>query len=106
MFLIVALVLFLLLPDPWNLFLGTASLVLFVGELSFWNRTVRRRRRAVGPQTLVGKTGVVREACKPLGQVFVAGELWGAHCAEGADVGASVKVVAVRDLQLEVRGAS
>lgn len=102
MLLIVALVLFLLLPDPWNVFAGAVFVVLGVIELYLWNRTVRRRRKVVGPQTLVGKTAEVRVACRPLGQVFVAGELWAAECAAGADVGTRVRVRRVRGLTLEV----
>jgi membrane protein implicated in regulation of membrane protease activity len=103
--LIVALVLLLVLPDPWNLVAGLVCLVLFLGELFLWNRTVRRRRKVVGAQTLIGQTGEVRETCRPRGQVFVAGELWSAHCSEGADAGARVRIIAVRGLELEVRAA-
>jgi membrane protein implicated in regulation of membrane protease activity len=104
--LIVALVLLLVLPDPWNLFAGAVCAVLGLGELFLWNRTVRRRRKAVGAQTLIGKRGEVRQTCRPVGQVFVAGELWGARCQEGADIGAPVRVVAVKGLELEVRAES
>jgi membrane-bound serine protease (ClpP class) len=106
MLLLVALVLLLVLPDPWNVLLGAVAALLGLGELYLWNRTVRGRRRAVGAQTLVGKIGTVRETCRPLGQVFVDGELWGARCREGADVGENVKVIAVRGLELEVRAES
>jgi membrane protein implicated in regulation of membrane protease activity len=41
--------------------------------------------------------------CRPVGQVFVAGELWRARCEEGADAGESVRVAAVNDLTLDVR---
>jgi membrane protein implicated in regulation of membrane protease activity len=104
--LIVALVLLLVLPDPWNVIAGAVCAVLGLGELFLWNRTVRGRRKAVGTQTLIGKMGEVRQTCRPLGQVFVAGELWEARCQEGADIGASVRVVAVRGLELEVRAES
>ena len=106
MLFLVAVVLLLVLPDPWNILLGAAAAVLALGEIYLWNRTVRHRRRAVGAQTLVGKSGTVRETCRPVGQVFVEGELWGARCREGADVGDRVEVVAVDGLQLEVTAAS
>ena len=102
MLLVVALVLFLLLPDPWNSIAALVFAVLGLGELYLWNRTVRRRRKVVGPQTLVGQTAEVRTACRPLGQVFIEGELWEAECAAGADVGARVRVRRVRGLTLEV----
>jgi membrane-bound serine protease (ClpP class) len=106
MLLILGLVLLLLLPGPWDVVAGTVCLVLFLGELYLWNRTVRGRRRVVGAQTLVGKTAEVRVTCRPYGQVFVEGELWAARCEEGADVGALVKVARVSGLTLEVEPAS
>lgn len=105
MLLVVALVLFLLLPDPWNSIAALMFAVLGLGELYLWNRTVRGRRKVVGTQALVGKLADVRVACRPLGQVFVAGELWAAECEEGADVGAQVRVRRVRGLTLEVEPA-
>jgi membrane protein implicated in regulation of membrane protease activity len=106
MLLVVALVVFLLAPDPWNVVLGLVFLVLGLGELFLWNRTVRHRRNVVGKETLIGKTGEVRVACRPRGQVFLDGELWEAECAAGADAGASVRVVGVRRLTLVVEPAT
>jgi membrane protein implicated in regulation of membrane protease activity len=102
MLLIAAVVLLLVLPTPWNLVGGLVCAFLFLGELFFWNRTVRERRKVVGSQTLLGQQAEVREACRPLGQVFVAGELWAARCEEGADVGETVTITAVDGLTLEV----
>jgi membrane protein implicated in regulation of membrane protease activity len=99
----VGFVLLFVLPEPWNVFGAAACLLAGLVEVYAWNRTVRRRRKVVGAQTLVGRRGEVRTACRPLDQVFVAGELWRARCDEGADEGASVKVAAVRGLTLEVR---
>ena len=106
MLLVVALVVFLLAPDPWNTVLGTVFLLLGLGELYLWNRTVRRRRKVVGTQTLIGKTAEVRVACNPRGQVFVDGELWEAECSAGANVGARVRVLGVRGLTLVVEPAT
>ena len=103
MLLALALILLFVLPDPWNLLAAAVCGLLFLIELYGWNRTVRHRRKVVGAQTLVGQTAEVREACRPVGQVFVAGELWRAHCEQGADAGTSVKVSAVHGLTLEVR---
>jgi len=102
MLLILGLVLLLVLPDPWNWFALGVCLVLFVVELFGWNRTVRGRPKVVGAQTLVGQVGEVRETCRPEGQVFVGGELWRAHCEEGADPGTKVRISAVRGLTLDV----
>jgi membrane protein implicated in regulation of membrane protease activity len=102
MLLVLAVILLLVLSDPWNWVGAAVCGLLWLVELYGWNRTVRRRRKVVGAQTLVGQTGEVRQACRPLGQVFVAGELWRAHCEEGADAGTRVEVTAVRGLTLEV----
>jgi membrane-bound serine protease (ClpP class) len=106
MLLIVALILLFILPDPWNLIGFFVAIAAFLVELYLWNRTVRRRRKVVGPQTLVGQIAEVRTACLPYGQVFVAGELWAARCEEGADAGTQVKVARVRGLTLEVEPVS
>jgi membrane-bound serine protease (ClpP class) len=105
MLLVVALVLLLFLPEPWDVVGATVFAVLGVIELFFWNRTVRARRKVVGTQTLVGKTAEVRATCRPRGQVFVEGELWEAECAAGADVGAPVRIVRVDGLTLVVEPA-
>ena len=61
---------------------------------------VRRRPVTVGPQRVVGLEGVVRAP----GQVFVEGELWRAHRADGGDLvpGEHVRVEAVEGLELTV----
>ena len=60
----------------------------------------------MGPETLVGSSGRVVTACHPLGQIRVQGELWRARCAEGADVGEQVRVVALDGLTLTVERAA
>jgi membrane protein implicated in regulation of membrane protease activity len=100
--LILAIVLLLFLPSPWN-FVGFAvSLVLFFGELGLWNRTVRGRRKVVGGETLIGAQATVVEACRPDGQVKIGGEFWEARCAEGADPDEAVRVVGLEGLTLIV----
>jgi membrane-bound serine protease (ClpP class) len=63
--------------------------------------SARRLPVAVGPQTIVGKTGEVRAP----GLVFVNGELWQAHTEDDSDLvpGEQVEVEAVRGLELTVR---
>jgi membrane protein implicated in regulation of membrane protease activity len=102
MLLAVAVVLLLVLPDPWNLFAAATCCLLGLVEIYVWNRTVRQRPKVVDVQTLVGRTAEVRETCRPIGRVFVAGELWRAHCHEGADEGTRVTIVAVHGLALDV----
>ena len=102
MFLIVGLILLLVLPSPWNVLALVLGLAVFVGELAFWNRTVRNRRIAVGAETLIGKTAVVVSPCRPDGQVRLAGEIWAGHCDEGADKGATVIVTGLDGLTVRV----
>jgi membrane-bound serine protease (ClpP class) len=60
----------------------------------------RRRPAALGPQTLVGMNGEVREG----GLVYVAGELWRAHTPDGSQLqaGERVQVDALSGLELTV----
>jgi membrane protein implicated in regulation of membrane protease activity len=102
MFLLVAIVLLLVLPDPWNFFGFAASLVAFVGELAFWNRTVKNRRVAAGAETLVGKTGKVLSRLAPEGQIELSGEIWKARSTAEAEVGQAVRVVGRDGLTLTV----
>jgi membrane-bound ClpP family serine protease len=91
------------LEGPWRIVAVVAGLTLDMAEnvgLLWWSR---RRRAAVGVETLVGQTAVVVTACRPRGQVRVAGELWQAECAADADPGERVDVVAVHGLLLTVR---
>ena len=91
-----------LVPTPWAIPLVAGALVLEVGEAWFWWHLSHRARPSVGVETLVGAEAVVSVPCRPLGQVRVAGELWRATCAEGADPGVVVGVVAVNGLELTV----
>jgi membrane protein implicated in regulation of membrane protease activity len=101
-FLLVAFVLLLVLPSPWDVVGFAVGLVCFCGELVFWHRRVRRRRAVVGGDSLVGELGTVVSSCRPYGQVRVAGEIWAALCEAGADSGAEVSVVGRRNLTLIV----
>jgi membrane protein implicated in regulation of membrane protease activity len=91
------------LEGPWRIVVVATGIALDVAEnvgLLWWSR---RRRATVGVETLVGRTAVVVTACRPRGQVRVAGELWQAECADGADPGERVEVEAVDGLLLTVR---
>ena len=102
MFLIAGFVFLLLLPSPWNLIVFAVCIPLFLGELAFWNRTVRHRRAQTGVETLIGRTATVASTCRPDGQVRLDGEIWEARCAEGADAGETVTVVSRDQLTLVV----
>jgi membrane-bound serine protease (ClpP class) len=102
MFVFVALLLLLLLPSPCNLVGFAAGLVLFVGEVLFWNRRVRGKRIQAGAETLIGEQAVVISECRPSGQVRLEGEIWDARCEAGADAGDTVVVTARDELVLVV----
>jgi membrane-bound serine protease (ClpP class) len=102
MFLVLALVLLLLLPSPWNWVGALASTVLFVFETRYWHRRVRRLRVATGREDLVGATGVAVDRLSPAGHVRIRGELWDARAAEDVPEGALVRVTAVDGLLLDV----
>ncbi|HWH05761.1 MAG TPA: NfeD family protein [Gaiellaceae bacterium] len=103
MIFVVALVAALLwLEGPWRYVVVGAAAVVELAETYFWWWLSHRRKPAVGVETLVGRRAVVAARCRPEGQVRVAGELWAARCAEGADAGDEVEVVAVEGLVLVV----
>ncbi len=106
MFLLVALALLIVLPSPWRFVGFGVCFVLFVGEIFFWNTRVRGRRPQVGAQTLIGQPATVVAGCHPDGQVRIAGEIWHARCADGADEGDTVTVVARERLTLVVERAT
>jgi membrane-bound serine protease (ClpP class) len=90
------------LDGPWRYAAVVTGVTLDIAEnlvLLWWSR---RRRAAVGVETLVGATAVVVTPCRPRGQVRVAGELWQAECPEGADPGERVEIRAVDGLTLRV----
>jgi membrane protein implicated in regulation of membrane protease activity len=99
---LVAIALLLVLPDPWNFIGFAAFLVVGVGEVAYWNRTVKHRRVAAGAETLIGTTGKVLSRLAPEGQIELSGEIWNAHCAAGAEVGQAVTVVGRDGLTLIV----
>lgn len=62
----------------------------------------RRNKVVTGSQGIIGELGVACTDLVPSGKVFVHGELWNAHSAKPLHSGAQVRVVAVRQLELEV----
>lgn len=102
MSILLALLLLLILPSPWNVVGFAASLVLAVFEFGFWHRRVRGTPVGAGAETLEGASGTVVEACLPDGLVRVRGEIWAARCDAGAQVGETVTVVGRDELVLVV----
>jgi membrane protein implicated in regulation of membrane protease activity len=94
------------LPAPWSFVVVIAAAVWEVAEITLFVWYSKRRKVQTGAEALPGTTAVVVEACRPLGQVRLAGELWRARCDENADVGETVVVDALGpDLTLHVHRA-
>ena len=102
MFLLIAFILFLVLPSPWNAIAGLASIVVGVFEVTYWQRRMRRGKVQTGVDQLVGATGEVTERLAPSGHIRVLGELWQARSSTELPPGSRVRVVAVHGLMLEV----
>jgi membrane-bound serine protease (ClpP class) len=101
-FLVVAFVLLLFLPWPWNLVGALVGGGLFAVEVMYWNRRMRERRVQTGVENLVGAVGEVVEPLMPDGQIRVLGELWEAHAQVELPRGTPVRVLSVEGLMLEV----
>ena len=102
MFLLLALLLLLVLPSPWNVIGAIASVAVGIFEVTYFYRRMRRTKVQTGVENLVGATGEVTEPLTPSGQVRVLGELWEARAAADLPRGTRVRVVAVHGLTLEV----
>src|SRR6187551_3509382 len=98
MFVALALVLFLVLPDPWDVIGGLVSLACGVVEITYWQRRMRRVKVQTGAENLIGAIGEVTAALAPVGQIRVLGELWQARARSDLAPGTSVRVVAVDGL--------
>jgi membrane protein implicated in regulation of membrane protease activity len=103
---IIALIILLVLPSPWNVIVFAITFVLGIGEIAYWNRTVKGRAVRAGSETLIGSNGVAISDCRPDGQIKIDGAIWDAHCGAGAGAGQSVRVIARTDLVLEVEPLS
>jgi membrane-bound serine protease (ClpP class) len=105
MFLLLALLLLIVLPSPWNVIGGLASGVLGVLEVVYWQRRMRREKVQTGVENLVGATGEVTERLDPSGKIRVLGELWQARSSSDLPPGSRVRVVALGGLMVEVEAA-
>jgi len=105
MFLLLALLLLIFLPSPWNVIGGLASGVLGVLEVVYWQRRMRREKVQTGVENLVGATGEVTERLDPSGKIRVLGELWQARSSSDLPPGSRVRVVALDGLTVEVEAA-
>jgi membrane-bound serine protease (ClpP class) len=105
MFLLLALLLLIFVPSPWNVIGALVTGVVFVFEVVYWQRRMGREKVQTGVENLVGATGVTAERLAPSGHVRVLGEIWEANSSSELPRGARVRVVAVNDLVLEVETA-
>ena len=105
MFVALALLLFLVLPDPWDVIGAVVSLACGVVEITYWQRRMRRVKVATGVENLIGATGEVTAALAPVGQIRVLGELWEARSRTDLPRGTPVRVVAIDGLTLDVEPA-
>ena len=103
---LLAIVLFLVLPDPWDVIALAAGLVLGGFEVFFWWRTVRNRTVRTGAEAMIGTSARVIAPCHPEGEVWIEGARWRARCEAGADVDDMVTVVARQELLLIVEPAA
>jgi membrane-bound serine protease (ClpP class) len=102
MFLLLALLLLLFLPEPWNAVGALAALGLWALEVLYFYRRMRKAKVATGVENLVGAVGKAVEPLDPEGHIRVHGELWQARSSPPASSGAAVRVVSVDGLELEV----
>jgi membrane-bound serine protease (ClpP class) len=81
-----------LLPAPWSYVAVIAAAIIEIAEVKLFLWYSRRRHATTGAEALAGMVGTVVEACRPIGQIRVDGELWRARCEDGADPGDTVVV--------------
>ena len=90
------------IPSPWGVLTVIGAALVDVAETAFFVRWSKRRRAAVGVETLVGRPGVVVRALTPRGQVKVDGEVWEARAEHDLLSGDEIVVRAVDGLVLDV----
>jgi len=98
----VSIIVALFAPWPWNLFAVLTGLGIEAVELTWGLRLARRWRPRTGAEAMIGQAAEVVVPCHPTGRVRVIGELWEARCAEGAEVGQTVRVERLEGLTLFV----
>jgi membrane protein implicated in regulation of membrane protease activity len=90
------------LPSPWGWVAVIVGALVDILEWLVFTWWSKRRRAAVGVETLVGRRASVASALRPRGQVRLDGEIWAAESTVPVDPGAEVVVVSVDGLVLHV----
>jgi membrane-bound serine protease (ClpP class) len=101
-FLLLALLLLLFLPGPWNVVAALVALAVGGAEVLYFYRRMRGEKVVTGVENLVGASGQVTTTLAPSGQIRVLGETWEAQAASTVPVGETVRVIAVDGLKLDV----
>jgi membrane protein implicated in regulation of membrane protease activity len=102
---VLALVLLHVIEGWWAFALLIATGVFEATTPFYWLRRSQRRRAEVGAEAMMGEVVEVARECRPVGSVRIRGELWKAHCPEGASAGDRVRVTGLDGLTLEVERA-
>jgi membrane-bound serine protease (ClpP class) len=66
----------------------------------------RRNKIVTGSQGIIGELGVACTDLAPGGKVFIHGEIWNAHSTKPLRSGSPIRVVAIRQLELEVEAVA
>lgn len=104
MFFVLALLLLIVAPEPWDVVGAVVGVGLGVLEVLYWQRRMKRQRVRTGVENLIGATGKAVGPLAPSGQVRVLGELWEARSEVEVPPGGAIRVLAVRGLELDVEG--
>jgi membrane-bound serine protease (ClpP class) len=97
-----ALVVLHVVKGAWAVVLLAGTGIFELVQTFFWLRYSNRRAATVGAEALFGRIAQVAEECRPYGHIRVQGELWRAHCAQGAGLNERVRITGIDGLTLEV----
>jgi membrane protein implicated in regulation of membrane protease activity len=98
----VGLGLLFVLPAPWNWVGFAVACVWQACSLVYGVRWSRRHPPLVGTSTLIGRSAVVVEPCRPRGRVRIGGETWQARSRVVVDRGARVRICSVEGITVHV----
>ena len=90
------------LPSPWGVVAVLGAAAIDVVETAIFFRWSKRRRAAVGAETLVGRHALVVAALPPRGQVKLDGEVWEARSSHVLVPGDEVVITRIEGLVLDV----